>query len=324
MDGKSTIYAEAKGNSIVEVPQSYYNYIASFVDTDFSNMGWEDAFDIMTRATAIYKGEDLHGDQLMRLQKIQTAANNRLQELGYTFKTDTSSMVTTLYDKNGEAVKSQKIQDLVEKYGVTNSIKVTEPVQDKDQTIDEIMNSADNFLETGKKNANEVINNDALQSNMSKIYNILLAVGLVVVVLVGVILGIQFICASTEGKAEIKEKLVPYLCGVCIVFGAYGIWGVIINVLGDPVNANDFQPGELTNADKIKDLGNNIIGIIQFIGSFVAVIALVVIGIKYMLGSVDEKAEYKKTMKGYVIGAFLLLGITNFLAIIQNLVTGIF
>ena len=45
-----------------------------------------------------------------------------------------------------------------------------------------------------------------------------------------------------------------------------------------------------------------------------------VIGIKYIMGSVEDKAEYKKTLKPYVIGAVLVFGITNILGIIQNMV----
>ena len=39
-----------------------------------------------------------------------------------------------------------------------------------------------------------------------------------------------------------------------------------------------------------------------------------------MTGSVEERAEYKKTMMPYLIGAFLLFGITTFLGTIINLV----
>ena len=35
-------------------------------------------------------------------------------------------------------------------------------------------------------------------------------------------------------------------------------------------------------------------------------IILVVLGIKYMMGSAEEKAEYKKTMIPYVVGAILI------------------
>ena len=54
-----------------------------------------------------------------------------------------------------------------------------------------------------------------------------------------------------------------------------------------------------------------------------SVVALMIIGVKYMLGSVEEKAEYKKTMRPYVIGAFMLFGITNLLGILVSVIGGI-
>ncbi len=45
---------------------------------------------------------------------------------------------------------------------------------------------------------------------------------------------------------------------------------------------------------------------IRIIGTVLSVIILIVIGIKYMLGSVEEKADYKKTMMPYIYGTFFL------------------
>ena len=39
-----------------------------------------------------------------------------------------------------------------------------------------------------------------------------------------------------------------------------------------------------------------------------AVVLVAFLGIKYMLGSAEEKAEYKKDMIPYLVGAFLLFG----------------
>ena len=62
---------------------------------------------------------------------------------------------------------------------------------------------------------------------------------------------------------------------------------------------------------------------VRVIGTSISVIVLMCIAIKYMVGSVEEKAEYKKTMMPYVIGCFLVFGITNILAIIVDITSGI-
>ena len=58
--------------------------------------------------------------------------------------------------------------------------------------------------------------------------------------------------------------------------------------------------------EDIVTVGGKIAGIIQTVGTVVAVLILIVLGIKYMMGSAEEKAEYKKTMMPYVIGAVLI------------------
>lgn len=88
-------------------------------------------------------------------------------------------------------------------------------------------------------------------------------------------------------------------------------------------NVDDYAPFDttmVTGATRLESLANKIVGVIQVIGTIVSVIALIVIGIKYIMGSVEEKAEYKQTLKPYLIGAIMLFGITNILRVIQYMV----
>ena len=78
------------------------------------------------------------------------------------------------------------------------------------------------------------------------------------------------------------------------------------------------------NADsQITKVGGNIVNIIQIVGIVVAVIVLLVIGIKYMIGSASEKAEYKKTMIPYVVGAVLVFAGTSLVKVIYSLATAV-
>lgn len=56
---------------------------------------------------------------------------------------------------------------------------------------------------------------------------------------------------------------------------------------------NDLN-GEGSTTGNLKTTGNKTITILSVIGSLISVIVLIVLGIKYMLGSTEEKAEYKK------------------------------
>ena len=128
-----------------------------------------------------------------------------------------------------------------------------------------------------------------------------------------IILFISMICIL----GIIKENVYAY---------SYGIAGGGSGTLSD-FNPEDWEPSSTTSVsggDKLATIGNNIIRIIKVIGSITSVVTLIVIGIKYILGSVEEKAEYKKILKPYLIGAVMVFAITVFLEIIQNVVGGFF
>lgn len=112
-----------------------------------------------------------------------------------------------------------------------------------------------------------------------------------------------------------KKKYIKILI-ICIVLFSLAM-SFYCNI-SNGFNTADWEPSDMTEEDgeKILSVGNGIIGFLQIVGSLVSVIALIIIGIKYMMGSVEEKAEYKRSMVPYVIGAIMVFGITNILAIV--------
>lgn len=71
-----------------------------------------------------------------------------------------------------------------------------------------------------------------------------------------------------------------------------------------------FKP-TLKDEDILTSKASKLLGYINVIGVVIAVMAVVAIGIKYMLGSVEERADYKKTAITYLIGAFLIFSVTT-------------
>lgn len=61
-----------------------------------------------------------------------------------------------------------------------------------------------------------------------------------------------------------------------------------------------------------------VLGAIRNISVVVAVITLMIIGFKYILGSVEEKANYKATMMPYIIGCILAVSGTTLVSFIYN------
>ena len=99
------------------------------------------------------------------------------------------------------------------------------------------------------------------------------------------------------------------------VFSIVTVAVMLLAAISNVVLAID--PSQITGqtgtdaADKVQTVGENILGVVQTVGTIAAIVTLIILGIKYMMGSAEEKAEYKKTLMPYVIGAVLVLAAAN-------------
>lgn len=114
------------------------------------------------------------------------------------------------------------------------------------------------------------------------------------------------------------KKYIPYIFAV-ILFAIFMLTPIVSNA-DININPSDFEPSGITGASDFVDKANIIIGVIQAIGSIVAIVALIIMGIRYMMAGVEEKADYKSTMMPYIIGCAMLFVISNLVAFIYNLV----
>ncbi len=79
-------------------------------------------------------------------------------------------------------------------------------------------------------------------------------------------------------------------------------------------------PTETAADSQIQTYGGKILSAVTTAGIVLSVIVLAVLGIKYMLGSAEEKAEYKKTLMPYIVGAALIFGASTIATIVYNFV----
>ena len=80
---------------------------------------------------------------------------------------------------------------------------------------------------------------------------------------------------------------------------------------------------DTSNTGNVATIGSRILGIIRVVGTIVAVGMIIVLGIKYMMGSAEERAEYKKTLFPYFIGAVLIFGASNLADMIYTWAQGL-
>lgn len=89
------------------------------------------------------------------------------------------------------------------------------------------------------------------------------------------------------------------------------------------INPSYFDPSKSEknqdkDSEKFVEKVGVVLGAIRNFSVAIAVIALMVIGVKYILGSAEEKANYKATLVPYVIGAVLAVSGTTLVSFIYN------
>lgn len=127
---------------------------------------------------------------------------------------------------------------------------------------------------------------------------------------------------TTVDLIEYKEKLGKYSDQYSEEYDKNDVDDpeITITPITSPLdNPLAYQPGKLEDNTAITNKAKQVIGIINAIGIIVAVIALIIIGIKYMIAGVQEKAKYKETLVPYVVGVIMLGAGTTLVNLLYNL-----
>lgn len=124
-----------------------------------------------------------------------------------------------------------------------------------------------------------------------------------------------------------NNKIIRIFLGIVIVMLVFSFVPTYVQGFTDPTeNPGFWNPEPEKNqagTTEYKTMVQKVLGYINAIGMVVSVVVLIILGLKYLLGSVEEKAEYKKTMMGYLIGAMMLFTVTTIASILYNVGTSI-
>lgn len=99
--------------------------------------------------------------------------------------------------------------------------------------LGDILNTGKDFIDYAEKEEENspAMDQQYIQQNINKLYNIFFILGVVLAVIIGAVLGIKLMVGSLEEQAKIKEILIVYIVGCVIIFGAFGIWRLMVNLL---------------------------------------------------------------------------------------------
>lgn len=90
------------------------------------------------------------------------------------------------------------------------------------------------------------------------------------------------------------------------------------------IDTENYRPTEDIYSEKLISISQRIVGIIQIIGTALSVIIIIIIGIRYITGSVEERAEYKTTATLYIIGAVFLFCTVTIVRLVYDISTIVF
>lgn len=74
------------------------------------------------------------------------------------------------------------------------------------------------------------------------------------------------------------------------------------------INPQDYKPSELTASDTAVAFrqGGTIVKAFIYVGMVISIVMFMALGLKYMMGSVEERADYKKTLVPMLIGTLMI------------------
>lgn len=119
----------------------------------------------------------------------------------------------------------------------------------------------------------------------------------------------------------ILMKKIRIILLILILITIITIMFPIVSRASATINPNTYEPNKLQESDVsgFETFGGSIAGVIQIIGTMVSVGTMIILGIRYVAASADEKAEYRERMIPYFIGAVLLFGASNIVSIIYKI-----
>ena len=94
----------------------------------------------------------------------------------------------------------------------------------------------------------------------------------------------------------------------CVILAVMMVFATVSTVFAAAITPSQITGGSTVDTSGITNLGNKLVTVLTTVGVVLSVIMLIVLGIKYMMGSAEEKAEYKNTLLPYFIGAIMVFG----------------
>ena len=132
------------------------------------------------------------------------------------------------------------------------------------------------------------------------------AIGYTIFFVTGAILGIKYMWSGAEGKGFVKNGIITYVIGVIFFFLADQVYNMFSTTL---INS-------LAKQTTYSTLSGRIIGTVNYVVRTLAIVSVMVIGLRYMFADASKKASLKSGTISMLIGAILIVCLSNVLSLV--------
>lgn len=118
---------------------------------------------------------------------------------------------------------------------------------------------------------------------------------------------------------KIMKKVTAILFVVVVCMMMFNFMTCQVFAANFDLNAFDSEPEQAAGMKNlVNDTAVTAISVMRIVCVTIAIVILLTISMKYMMSAPGDRADIKKHAVHYVIGAFILFGVTGILGIIDN------
>lgn len=117
-----------------------------------------------------------------------------------------------------------------------------------------------------------------------------------------------------------SKKVLKIVAVILLIMLAFSIAQPVFAAGGSSMVTPKNLESKISYGDSgdLQTKAGKIMGLIRNVAVIVGVIMLMVIGVKFMLGSAEEKAEYKKSLMPLVVGIVIVMAATQIAAMVVS------
>ena len=115
-----------------------------------------------------------------------------------------------------------------------------------------------------------------------------------------------------------SKKGLKIITSILIIILLMGFVATTVHAAGGEIKPGDITPTFSSDDGGLTEKASQIMGFIRNICVVGGVIILMFLGLKYMMGSVEEKADYKKSLIPLVVGILVVMSATTIMSFVVN------